>query len=108
VSGSHVVQSVLFNNVRIRSFCNIHQCVLLPGVEVGRNCRLTKVIVDRACVVPDGLVVGEDAALRAHRQWGRVDHQADARAAVGMVSLAQGLRGPARQRPADHTQPMEP
>ncbi|MFG6414695.1 glucose-1-phosphate adenylyltransferase [Roseateles sp. DC23W] len=67
VSGAHVVQSVLFNNVRIRSFCNIHQCVLLPGVEVGRHCRLTKVIIDRACVIPDGLVVGEDAALDAAR-----------------------------------------
>lgn len=67
VSGSHVVQSVLFNNVRIRSFCNIHQCVLLPGVAVGRHCRLTKVIVDRGCEIPDGLVVGEDAALDAER-----------------------------------------
>ncbi|MBL8275969.1 MAG: glucose-1-phosphate adenylyltransferase [Pelomonas sp.] len=67
VSGSHVVQSVLFNNVRIRSFCNIHQSVLLPGVSVGRHCRLTKTIVDRACDIPDGLVVGEDPALDAAR-----------------------------------------
>jgi glucose-1-phosphate adenylyltransferase len=41
--------------------------VLLPGVEVGRHCRLTKVIVDRACVIPDGLVVGEDPKLDAAR-----------------------------------------
>ncbi len=67
VSGSHVVQSVLFNNVRIRSFCNIHQCVVLPGVTIGRNCRLTKVIIDRACEIPDGLVVGEDPLLDAAR-----------------------------------------
>lgn len=67
VSGSHVVQTVLFSNVRVRSFCNIHQSVLLPGVSVGRNCRLTKVIVDRGCEIPDGLVVGEDAKLDAAR-----------------------------------------
>ena len=67
VSGSHVVQSVLFNNVRIRSFCNVHQSVLLPGVSLGRHCRLTKAIVDRACEIPDGLVVGEDAAADAAR-----------------------------------------
>jgi len=67
VSGSHVVSSVLFNNVRIRSFCNVHQSVLLPGVSLGRHCRLYKVIVDRACEIPDGLVVGEDAALDAAR-----------------------------------------
>ena len=67
VSGAHVVQSVLFNNVRVHSFCNIHQCVLLPGVTVGRHCRLTKVIIDRGCEIPEGLVVGEDAALDAAR-----------------------------------------
>jgi glucose-1-phosphate adenylyltransferase len=67
VSGSHVVQSVLFNNVRINSFCNIHQSVLLPGVTVGRHCRLTKVIVDRACEIPEGLVVGENPELDAQR-----------------------------------------
>jgi glucose-1-phosphate adenylyltransferase len=67
VSGSHVSNSVLFSNVRIHSFCNIQQAVLLPGVVVGRNCRLSRVIVDRACELPDGLVVGEDAALDAQR-----------------------------------------
>jgi glucose-1-phosphate adenylyltransferase len=40
---------------------------LLPGVSLGRHCRLFKVIVDRACEIPDGLVVGEDAALDAAR-----------------------------------------
>ena len=40
---------------------------LLPGFSVGRHCRLTKTIVDRACDIPDGLVVGEDAALDAAR-----------------------------------------
>jgi glucose-1-phosphate adenylyltransferase len=67
VSGSHVSNSVLFSNVRVHSFCNIQQCVLLPGVVVGRNSRLSKVIVDRACELPEGLVVGEDAALDAAR-----------------------------------------
>jgi glucose-1-phosphate adenylyltransferase len=67
VAGSHVSNSVLFSNVRVHSFCNIQQAVLLPGVVVGRNCRLSKVIVDRACEIPDGLVVGEDAALDAAR-----------------------------------------
>ncbi len=67
VSGSHVSNSVLFSNVRVRSFCNIQQAVLLPGVVVGRNSRLSRVIVDRACELPEGLVVGEDAVLDAQR-----------------------------------------
>jgi glucose-1-phosphate adenylyltransferase len=67
VSGSHVSNSVLFSNVRIHSFCNIQQAVLLPGVVVGRNSRLSQVIVDRACELPEGLVVGEDPQLDAER-----------------------------------------
>jgi glucose-1-phosphate adenylyltransferase len=67
VSGSHVSNSVLFNNVRIHSFCNIQQAVVLPGVTIERNCRLSKVIIDRACVIPEGLVVGEDPLADAAR-----------------------------------------
>jgi len=67
VSGSKVVESVLFSSVRIHSFCEIRQAVLLPDVEVGRGARLSKVVVDRGCVIPEGMVVGEDAAADAAR-----------------------------------------
>jgi len=36
-------------------------------VTVSRNCRLKKVVIDRGCVVPEGLVVGEDPLLDAQR-----------------------------------------
>jgi glucose-1-phosphate adenylyltransferase len=67
VSGSIVSNSVLFSSVRIHSYCVIDQAVLLPEVMVGRDCRLHKVVVDRGCVLPDGLVIGEDADLDAQR-----------------------------------------
>ena len=67
VSGSHVANTVLFSNVRIRSFCNIESAVVLPAVTIERNCRLRNVVLDRGCVVPEGLVVGEDAVLDAQR-----------------------------------------
>jgi glucose-1-phosphate adenylyltransferase len=67
VSGSVVSNSVLFSNVRVHSFCQVDQAVLLPEVTVGRNCRLNRVVVDRGCKLPDGLVIGEDAALDAQR-----------------------------------------
>ena len=54
------MQSVLFNNVRISSFCNIHQPVLLPERLVGAALPAHQVIVDRACEIPEGLVVGEN------------------------------------------------
>jgi glucose-1-phosphate adenylyltransferase len=67
VSGSKVSSSVLFSGVRVHSFCDINEAVLLPDVEVGRGARLNKVVVDRGCVIPDEMVVGEDAAADAAR-----------------------------------------
>ncbi len=67
VSGSHVANSVFFSNVRVDSFCNIDQAVVLPGVTMERNCRIRKVVIDRGCTLPAGLVVGEDAAADAAR-----------------------------------------
>jgi len=67
VSGSHVKDSVLFSGVRVHSFCRIEEAVLLPDVEVGRGARLRKVVVDRACVIPEDMIVGEDPAADAAR-----------------------------------------
>lgn len=66
VSG-HVFRSVLFSSVRVHSHAEVNWSVLLPGVQVGRGVRLTRVIVDRGCSIPDSLVIGEDAALDAQR-----------------------------------------
>lgn len=67
VSGSAVSNSVLFSSVRVHSYCVINQAVLLPEVTIGRGCRLSKLVVDRGCSLPDGLVIGEDVALDAER-----------------------------------------
>ncbi|TAH13223.1 MAG: glucose-1-phosphate adenylyltransferase [Curvibacter sp.] len=67
VSGSIVSNSVLFSSVRVHSFCVIDQAVLLPEVTIGRSCRLSRVVVDRGCSLPDGLVIGEDPVLDAAR-----------------------------------------
>ena len=60
ISGSVVVNSVLFPRVRVNSFCNIDSAVLLPDVVVGRSCRLRRCVIDRACVLPEGMVIGEN------------------------------------------------
>lgn len=74
LSGS-VHNSLLFSNCRVHSYTEIQGAVLLPEVQVGRNARLTKVVVDRGCRIPDGLVVGEDPdddARRFYRSEGGV------------------------------------
>ncbi|EPP0991692.1 glucose-1-phosphate adenylyltransferase, partial [Yersinia enterocolitica] len=49
------------------SFCNIDSCVLLPDVNVGRSCRLHRCVVDRASIIPEGMVIGENADEDARR-----------------------------------------
>ena len=72
VSGGCIVsgatnRSVLFSQVRVHSYSAVNWSVLLPGVEVGRGARLTRVVADRGCRVPDGMVIGEDPAADAAR-----------------------------------------
>jgi glucose-1-phosphate adenylyltransferase len=67
VSGARVARSLLFSSVRINSYAQTCEAVLLPEVEVGRYARLNKVVVDRGCRIPEGLVVGEDPEEDARR-----------------------------------------
>ncbi|KZN12773.1 glucose-1-phosphate adenylyltransferase [Marinomonas sp. TW1] len=60
VSGSTVEQSILFNNVRVNSYSHVNECVILPRCDIGRHCRLSKVVVDSDCQIPEGTVIGED------------------------------------------------
>jgi glucose-1-phosphate adenylyltransferase len=66
VSGA-VFRSVLFSVVRVHSYSSVNWSVLLPGVQVGRHARITRAVIDRDCVIPDHLVIGEDAAADAAR-----------------------------------------
>jgi glucose-1-phosphate adenylyltransferase len=75
VSGGMVCDSLLFSKVWVHSHAHLDQAVVLPGADIGRHARLRKVVVDRGCRVPEGLVVGEDPetdALRFHRTPGGV------------------------------------
>jgi len=67
VSGSSLHHTLLCNNVHVHSFGEIDRAIILPFVEVGRHARLSQVIVDAGVRIPDGLVVGEDAAHDAAR-----------------------------------------
>ena len=66
VSGA-VYRSVLFSQVRVHSYSAVNWAVLLPGVQIGRHARVTRAVIDRDCMVPDGMLIGEDAAADAAR-----------------------------------------
>ncbi|MBP7286097.1 MAG: glucose-1-phosphate adenylyltransferase [Nannocystaceae bacterium] len=72
VSGGAVRRSLLFTDVRVNSYCDVSDSLLLPGVEVGRRAVLRKCIVAPGVRVPEGVVVGEDAARDA-RVFERTD-----------------------------------
>ena len=67
ISGAAARRSVLFSNVRLHSYSEVEEAVLLPEVSVGRHCRLRKVVIDTGCRIPDGMTIGFDPAQDARR-----------------------------------------
>ncbi len=60
ISGAEVRRSVLFSSVRVESYSQVSDCVVLPEVSIGPSCRLHRVVLDKGCVVPPQTVIGED------------------------------------------------
>ena len=60
ISGASVRHSLLFSNVRINSYSEVEDSVLLPDVDIGRSCRIRKAVIDSGCRIPEGTVIGED------------------------------------------------
>lgn len=67
ISGASVERSLLFTNVFVHSYSSIQDSVILPDVSVGRHSRLQRVVVDKGCELPEGLIVGEDPEEDARR-----------------------------------------
>lgn len=67
ISGSTVRHSLLFSDVKVNSYSLVEDSVILPEVEVMRNCRIKKAVIDRGCVIPEGMVIGEDPQADAER-----------------------------------------
>ena len=59
--------SLLFSGVQVHSYVRLQDAVVLPGVDIGRCCRISKAIIDRACAIPPGSVTGENAEDDARR-----------------------------------------
>ena len=67
ISGSQLHRCLMFTGVRVNSFSKLEGVVALPYVEIGRNSRMTNVVIDRGVIILEGLVVGEDPKLDAKR-----------------------------------------
>ncbi len=60
LSGARVKRSVIFFACTIENRSLIKDSVVLPKVSIGSDCRISRTIIDKGCVVPDGTVIGED------------------------------------------------
>jgi glucose-1-phosphate adenylyltransferase len=67
ISGAALRRSLIFTGARVNSFSSLDEAVVLPDCYVGRNARVSKVVIDRGVRIPEGLVVGEDPVLDAKR-----------------------------------------
>jgi glucose-1-phosphate adenylyltransferase len=67
ISGSKISQCLLVTGVHAHSSSVLDQVVAMPYVEIRRKARLSKVVIDRGVIIPEGLVVGEDAEDDARR-----------------------------------------
>ncbi len=60
ISGSYARNCVVGRNVRIHSFSQVEDSVIMDWVEIGRNCRIRHAVIDKANVIPSGTEIGYD------------------------------------------------
>ncbi len=60
ISGGKVERSVLSPNVRIRSYSQVCDSILMEGVSVGRHAKIKRAIIDKDVEIPQGTVIGYD------------------------------------------------
>jgi glucose-1-phosphate adenylyltransferase len=68
ISGAKVRKSVIFSNCKLHSHSLIEDSLILPECEVEDHCHIRGAIIDRGCVIPEGMQIGID--LEADRARG--------------------------------------
>lgn len=69
ISGSKVRHSLLFSNVKVHSFCEVNDSVVMPDVVINRHCRIRKTLIDKGCHLPEGTIIGENLEEDAKRYY---------------------------------------
>jgi glucose-1-phosphate adenylyltransferase len=75
ISGGTVLKSVLSYDVRVNSWAQVEESVILSHVEVGRHCKIRRAIIDKHNHIPPGTEIGynpEEDCKRFHVTAGGV------------------------------------
>ena len=67
ISGGNVKRSILSPRVTVHSFAEVGDSILLEGVDVGRNAKIKRAIVDKEVQIPPGTEIGYDLEEDAKR-----------------------------------------
>jgi len=67
ITGACVRRSVLFSNVRVHSYSDVEDAVVLSDVEIQQNCTLKRCVIDKGTIVPEGTEIGVNAEDDAKR-----------------------------------------
>lgn len=60
ISGGRVQNSVLSANVRVNSYAEVTDSVVMEYVNVGRHCKIRRAIIDKGVDIPAGTMIGYD------------------------------------------------
>jgi glucose-1-phosphate adenylyltransferase len=60
ISGGRVIDSVLGRDVFVHSYSEIRESIIMDRVNIGRNCRIRRAIIDKNTIIPPDTVIGYD------------------------------------------------
>jgi glucose-1-phosphate adenylyltransferase len=69
VSGARIRRSVLAPFVRVNSYCEVDDSIVMPNVIIGRYSRVRRAIIDHGVVLPENSNVGLDAVADRAKGW---------------------------------------
>jgi glucose-1-phosphate adenylyltransferase len=69
ISGSMVRRSVIGRNVRVHSYAEIEDSILMDDVDVGRGCVIKRAIIDKNVAIPPGTRIGWDTEADRRRYF---------------------------------------
>ncbi len=58
ISGGKVLRSILSPNVRVNSFAEVIDSIVMERVEIGRHARIKRAIIDKDVKIPQGMEIG--------------------------------------------------